>query len=112
MTGTDVKSRVQDLLIDTSGTRWTTAQLIRWINDGQREIHKARPDSVYTTEVVVVDAPTDATELSQTLDTRDSFLSALVDFVAYRCFSVDSEDVANMQRAGFHRNRFQEGLAS
>ena len=113
MTGTDVQSRVQDVLIDTSGVRWVDAQLLRWVNDGQRAIHKARPDSIYTsTSVVVKDVPTDAAALTETLDTRDSFLDVLSDYVLYRCFSVDSEDVAGMQRAGFHRNRFNEGVAS
>jgi hypothetical protein len=113
MTGTDVQSRVQDVLIDTSGTRWADAQMLRWINDGQREIHRYRPDAIYTaTQVVVADAPDDAAALADTLDIRDAFLSTMVDYVLYRCFSVDSEDVANMQRAGFHKNRFNEGLAA
>lgn len=113
MTGTDIQNRARDILLDSSGVRWVEAQMIRWINDGQKAIHKIRPEAIYTaTSVVVKDAPDDITAIADTLDVRDSFIDVLVDYVAYRCFCVDSEDVSGMQRSGFHKNRYLEGLAA
>lgn len=41
----DIKSRVQDLLNDTAGVRWTDAELLRWISDAEKEIIQLRPDA-------------------------------------------------------------------
>jgi hypothetical protein len=41
----DVISRAQDVLLDTSAVRWTSAELIRWVNDAQREIATINPAS-------------------------------------------------------------------
>lgn len=45
----DMVDRVQTLIQDTSGTRWPKLELLKWFNDGQREIVMFRPDakSVY-----------------------------------------------------------------
>ena len=39
----DVISRAQDVLVDTGAVRWTSAELIRWVNDAQREIATVQP---------------------------------------------------------------------
>ena len=41
----DVIARAQDVLLDTSAVRWTSAELIRWTNDAQREIAVVQPSS-------------------------------------------------------------------
>lgn len=45
MLASDIISRAQILLQDVAGTRWTTAELLKWISDGQRVIALVRPDS-------------------------------------------------------------------
>lgn len=45
LTGTNLLSRVQDILQDTTSVRWPEAELLRYINDGQREIVNYRPES-------------------------------------------------------------------
>jgi hypothetical protein len=47
--GTDVEDRARDVLIDVGGTRWTDAELVRWINDAQIKIVVNKP----TAKVVV-----------------------------------------------------------
>lgn len=50
LTEADIFLRVQDLLFDTAGARWPTAELRRWLNDGQRIIALAKPDATATTQ--------------------------------------------------------------
>ena len=41
--------RVRDTLQDTTGVRWLDAELLRYVNDAQREIINLRPDASSTT---------------------------------------------------------------
>lgn len=41
----DVIARAQDVLLDTAAVRWTSAELVRWVNDAQREIATQHPHS-------------------------------------------------------------------
>ena len=55
LTGTNLLSRVKDTLQDTSSVRWTEAELLRYINDAQREIVNFIPEaSAVTTNVQLV----------------------------------------------------------
>jgi len=45
LTGANLISRIQDSLQDTTGVRWTEAELLRYINDGQREVVNFRPEA-------------------------------------------------------------------
>lgn len=42
----DVLQRVVDILQDSTSVRWPTNELIRYLNDGQREIALYRPDAL------------------------------------------------------------------
>ena len=48
LTGANIISRVQDTLQDTTSVRWPEAELLRYINDAQREIVNFRPDASAT----------------------------------------------------------------
>lgn len=52
----DVITRASDLLFDQGNVRWPVDELIRWINDAQREIIGYRPDLGATTEMVSLQA--------------------------------------------------------
>lgn len=52
ITGTDIIERVTDTLQDKDNIRWPRAELLRYINDGQREVVLQRPDSSARTETV------------------------------------------------------------
>jgi len=45
LTGANLITRVQDTLQDTTSVRWSEAELLRYINDGQREVVNLRPDA-------------------------------------------------------------------
>ena len=49
LTGANLISRVQDTLQDTTGVRWIEAELLRYINDAQREVVNLKPDATATT---------------------------------------------------------------
>jgi len=48
LTGANIISRVQDTLQDTTSVRWPEAELLRYINDAQREIINLRPEASAT----------------------------------------------------------------
>ena len=48
LTGTNLLSRIQDTLQDTTSVRWPEAELLRYINDAQREIVNMKPESSAT----------------------------------------------------------------
>ena len=52
ITGANIISRVQDTLQDTTSVRWPEAELLRYINDAQREVVNLRPDASATTSNV------------------------------------------------------------
>ncbi|SVD59796.1 uncharacterized protein METZ01_LOCUS412650, partial [marine metagenome] len=45
ITAAEIISRVQDTLQDTTSIRWPKTELLRYMNDAQREIVNLRPDS-------------------------------------------------------------------
>tara|TARA_X000001382_G_scaffold124456_1_gene109039 strand:+ start:538 stop:1251 length:714 start_codon:yes stop_codon:yes gene_type:complete len=45
LTGANIITRVQDTLQDTTSVRWSEAELLRYINDAQREIVNLRPEA-------------------------------------------------------------------
>ena len=45
LTGANLISRIQDTLQDTTAVRWTEAELLRYINDAQREVVNFRPEA-------------------------------------------------------------------
>jgi len=47
-TGTNLLARIEAILQDTANVRWTEAELLNYINDGQREIANLKPDATAT----------------------------------------------------------------
>lgn len=52
LTAQNLIDRVNDTLQDTTNVRWPTAELLRYLNDGQREVVLLRPDASVTTQAV------------------------------------------------------------
>ena len=61
LTGTNLLSRIEDILQDTTSVRWPEAELLRYINDAQREIVNYRPESSAKTDNVQLVAGTKQT---------------------------------------------------
>ena len=49
LTGANLVASIQDILQDTTSIRWPEAELLRYINDAQREVCNLRPESTATT---------------------------------------------------------------
>jgi hypothetical protein len=49
----DIIHRSVDTLQDTTSIRWPVNELIRYLNDGQREVVMYRPDAMVTNDVIV-----------------------------------------------------------
>jgi hypothetical protein len=45
ITGANLLLRIEDTLQDTTNVRWPEAELLRYINDAQREVVNLRPES-------------------------------------------------------------------
>ena len=58
LTGTNLLSRIKDILQDTTSVRWPEAEILRYINDAQREIVNYRPESSAKTDNVQLVAGT------------------------------------------------------
>jgi len=52
LTAANVLTRVTDILQDASYTRWTSAELVRWLNDARRDLLIRRPDLYAFTTVM------------------------------------------------------------
>lgn len=52
MLASDVLARAQETLKDSAGVRWTEAELLRYITDGQREVVVHKPDATAAVEVL------------------------------------------------------------
>lgn len=61
MLASEIISRAQIVLNDNGGTRWTDAELLKWISDGQRVIALVRPDSCSVNTAVTLAAGTKQT---------------------------------------------------
>ena len=58
LTGTNLLSRIKDILQDTTSVRWPEAEILRYINDAQREIVNYKPESSAKTDNVQLVAGT------------------------------------------------------
>lgn len=62
VTASSIIQRVVDVVQDAGAVRWSTDELVRWLNDGLRELEIYRPDAYAVTESVAL-----ATGVRQTI---------------------------------------------
>jgi hypothetical protein len=76
LTAQAVIDRANDLILDATNTRWSAAELLRWLNDGRREMAITRPDLYAVVSIVPLVAGT-----KQAIPTDgDRFLDAVRNF--------------------------------
>jgi hypothetical protein len=56
ITAQSIIRRVVETLNDTTSVRWPVAELVRYLNDGQREVVQYRPDAMVTNSTVTLAA--------------------------------------------------------
>ena len=76
LTAANIISRVQSILQDSTGIRWTTTELLYWISDAQREICMLKPDAGAVNDIVKLRANTTKQNLSGLSPDGSNALSA------------------------------------
>tara|TARA_R110002012_G_scaffold214683_2_gene385763 strand:+ start:1734 stop:2438 length:705 start_codon:yes stop_codon:yes gene_type:complete len=105
LTGANIISRVQDTLQDTTSVRWPEAELLRYINDAQREIVNFRPEASATHANVQL-----ATGTEQTLPSGGLRLIKVVrgmngtssSATGLRAIRIVDADILNTQEPDWH----------
>jgi len=105
LTGANIISRVQDTLQDTTSVRWPEAELLRYINDAQREIINFRPEASSTHANVQL-----ATGTEQTLPSGGLRLIKVVrgmngtstSATGLRAIRIVDADILNTQEPDWH----------
>lgn len=112
MLASDVITRARYVLADTAGTqRWSDAQLLLLLNDGQQEVWSRRSDARWNSSGDYQSGGvTLATATTDTLDIDVRFQSPLMNYVCYRAFQMDSDDQENRARSMAHLQLFEKEL--
>ena len=91
--------RATDVLQDPTSIRWPVAELVRYLNDGQREVALYRPDSMGTTATVTCVAGT-----KQALPTNGAKLIDVVRNAAgtKKAVRLTNREILDAQTPGWH----------
>jgi len=115
LTGTNLLSRIKDILQDTTSVRWPEAELLRYINDAQREIVNYRPESSAKTDNVQLVTgtkqvlPTDGLRLIKvTRNMSDASGGAS----GKRAIRIVNVDILNTQEPNWHDSSAASGDAA
>jgi hypothetical protein len=112
MTAGNVIDRVRALLKDDYNGyyRWSDDYMFDCIDEGQRRLSEKRPASLFTSTAPTTLDITEITATGDTLQVDDMYKQAMVNYVCYRCLSIDSEDSASMELAGQYLGAFEEAI--
>jgi len=105
LTGTNLLSRIKDTLQDTTSVRWPEAELIRYINDAQREIVNFRPESSATTTNVQLTTGTKQTLPSaglRLIKVVRNMSAASGSATGKRAIRIVNPDILNTQEPDWH----------
>lgn len=118
MTASDIITPARKMLADETATyRWANTTLWdQWGTEGMQDIWEKRPDARFTSAGVYTTSLTlpvcsGETLPTTTLDLQGVWRKALTDYVCYRAFSQDADDVQNLQRAAGHKLLYDAALA-
>lgn len=93
----DLITRAVDILQDTTNVRWPAAELIRYLNDGQRQIVLNVPDASITNSTLALAAGT-----KQTLPSGGIRLIDVVRNVSGNAIRIIDRDILDTQIPGWH----------
>jgi len=105
LTGSNILSRIKDILQDTTSVRWPEAELLRYLNDGQREIVNFRPESSATTSSVQLVAGTKQTLPSaglRLIKVVRNMSAASGSATGKRAIRIVNVDILNTQEPDWH----------
>ncbi len=112
MIASDIITAVRtDILNDaTAPYRWTDDFMIRKLSDAQRELYRRRPDIGMGAATITIE-PTALTALASTLTAPETWRGALMDYLAFRAFELDSEHADNLARSQHHLQLFATAIS-
>jgi hypothetical protein len=90
--------RAQTILQDTTGVRWPSAELVDWLNDGQREVVMLHPQAGAVTE----NFPLDATDSLQRIPTDGMQFLRVIRNVGGRAIREVDRDILDSQVPTWH----------
>jgi len=101
ITAQSIVRRVVETIQDTTSIRWPLRELVRYLNDGQREIILYRPDAMITTEAVTL--------VSGTKQSIPAGGSKLIDITrntaaagTKRAIRICNREILDAQQPGWH----------
>ncbi len=120
MTGLDVMNSAWEVLDDSEDPHelYPEDDMPKWINEGVELVRQSRPDVLLdATGALIVIVPLDEDEeavdpLEAVLSIPDRWKPALVEWVLFRAFDIDSDDRRDKAQAESHEQRFIALLGS
>jgi hypothetical protein len=105
-----VWTEMQDL--EEPHIRATIPEVLRWINEGQRNLVEKWPTLLLnTTTGATLSTFTEISTIDSTLVVPDRWKTVLVEWVMYRAFSKEAGDVHHRARAAEHLKNY-EGMVN
>ncbi len=105
LTAANILTRASDIIQDQTNVRWPVDELLRYLNDGRREIAIARPDLYATTAVITLasgtrqELPADG---SRFLDAIRNMSGASAPYSAGRAVRVVEREILDAQKPDWH----------
>lgn len=105
LTGANLIDRIQDTLQDTTSVRWPEAELLRYINDAQREIVNFKPEASATHANVTLTTGTEQTLPSgglRLIKVTRNVSDATVSATGRRAIRIVDVDILDSQEPDWH----------
>ena len=105
LTAANILQRASDIIQDQTNVRWPEAELLRYLNDGRREIAIIRPDLYAKTDVVTLAAGTKQSlpsDGSRFLDAVRNMSGTSPNFTAGRAVRIVEREILDAQRPDWH----------
>jgi hypothetical protein len=105
LTGANLIDRIQDTLQDTTSVRWPEAELLRYINDAQREIVNFKPEASATHANIALSAGTEQSIPSgglRLIKVTRNMSGTASDATGKRAIRIVDIDILNSQEPDWH----------
>lgn len=105
LTAAQILTRAEDIIQDQTNVRWPEDELLRYLNDGRREISIARPDLYAVTTVITLAAgtkqslPADGTRF---LDGIRNVSGAAAPYTPGRAIRIVEREILDAQKPDWH----------
>jgi hypothetical protein len=107
MLASDIINRARTVLNDADGVRWLDAELLNWINDGQRVIALVRPDASVSNTSLALAAGTKQTIPNDGLRLLDVMRNVGADGSGGRSVRHVDRDILDTQNPSWHTDSGQ-----